>query len=87
MSGPVEPGDPYAAGHLRQALAGDERVGEQDLQIDVSGTKVVVSGTATTAARAEAIEEVAREQLPGWVVRVLIDVVHQDAPVMREELG
>jgi len=85
--GPVQPGDPYAAGHLRQALACDERVGEQDLQVDIVGTQVVISGSAASPERRRAIEEVAREQLPGWDVRVLVDVIHRDGPIEREELG
>ncbi len=85
--GPVEPGDPYAAGHLRQALACDERVGEQDLQVEIAGTRVVITGHVATEERRRAIAEVAHEQLPGWDVRVQVDLVSRDAPVEREELG
>lgn len=79
--------DPYVPGHLLEALASDERVGEQDLRVDVVGHRVLISGTVASEERRAAVEVVAREFLPGWDVRNLVDVVQRSGPVEREELA
>jgi osmotically-inducible protein OsmY len=78
--------DAYVPGHLLEALASDERVGEQDLQVDVLGHRVVISGTVASEERRAAVEVVARELLPEWDVRNQVDVVHYGGPVEREQL-
>lgn len=87
MNDPEETLDAYVPGHLLEALINDERVGEHDLQVDVAGHRVVISGTVGSDERRRAVGEVAKEQLPGWEIRNLVDVVHRDGPVEREELS
>jgi hypothetical protein len=86
VTDPGEPLDEYVPGHLLDALIADERVGEHDLQVDRVGHRIVISGTVASEARRRAVEDVAREQLPGWDIRNQVDVVHRDGPVEVEEL-
>ena len=86
MSEPLDIADAYVPGHLLQTLVSDERVGEQDLQVEVVGHRIVITGTVASEERRRAVETVAREQLPGWDVRNQVDVVHRQGPVEREEL-
>jgi hypothetical protein len=90
-SGPAgdhpEIADAYVPGHLLETLLADERVCEQDLQVEVVGHRIVITGTVGSEERRQAVELVAREQLPGWDVRNHVDVVHRSGPVEREELG
>lgn len=87
MSEPSDALDAYVPGHLLEALASDERVGEQDLQVDVVGHRVLISGTVASEERRAAVEVVAHELLPDWDVSNHVDVVHRGGPVEREDLG
>ena len=78
--------DAYVPGHLLEALASDERVGEQDLRVDVVGHRILITGTVASEERRAAVEVVAREFLPDWDVRSQVDVVHRGGPVEREDL-
>jgi osmotically-inducible protein OsmY len=54
----------YVVGRLREALATDPRVNEMDLQVQVSGRKVFITGNVQTQERKEQISHVAREMCP-----------------------
>ena len=53
---------PYREESLRQALATDPRVMEQELDVSIAGGRVVISGTVPTEDRRAAVTEVARER-------------------------
>jgi len=53
---------PYREESLRQALATDPRVMEQELDVSIAGGRVVISGTVED--RRAAVTEVARERFP-----------------------
>jgi hypothetical protein len=55
---------PYREESLRQALATDPRVMEQELDVSIAGNRVVISGTITTEDRRAAVTAVARERFP-----------------------
>lgn len=55
---------PYREESLRQALATDPRVMEQELDVSIAGNRVVISGTITTEDRRAAVSDVARERFP-----------------------
>jgi len=48
----------YTAAHLNDALAGDPRVSELGLRIDVRGERLYVTGMVATVERQAAIDEV-----------------------------
>jgi osmotically-inducible protein OsmY len=83
----TEPPDPYLAAHLRERLVTDERVGEQDLHVDVVAGIVVISGEVATEARRAAISDVATEVLGDSSHRNHVTVVRTDGPVETEDLS
>ena len=50
---------------LHQALVTDARVGEPELAVAVTGSRVVVDGTVPTEERRRAVSEVLAEVAPG----------------------
>jgi len=60
--------DDYAAQHLRDALAADDRVGEMGLQVRTVAGKVFLTGEVATPERQQAVGAVAAEVLPGYEV-------------------
>jgi osmotically-inducible protein OsmY len=82
----TDPADPYLAAHLREQLVADERVGEQDLHVDVVAGTFVVTGEVATEARRAAVSEVAAEVLGAAPYRNHVTVVHADGPVETEHL-
>lgn len=58
----------YVTQHLRERLASDPRTNELELQIQLVGGKVFVSGTVATDERRAGITEVIEEMLPGCEV-------------------
>jgi hypothetical protein len=79
--------DVYAAAHLRERLVADERVGEQDLQTELVGGTVVITGEVATEERRQAVSQVAAETLGGLEHRNLVTVAHNDGPVETERLS
>jgi len=76
MTAHEEPVDErYLAAHLHEALLADPRVGEQDLEVQIVGGGVRVSGTVATIERREAIPDVIADHAPGCDVRIDVDVV------------
>jgi BON domain len=60
--------DEYTAEHIHQALAGDERVSEPELRVQVVAGRAVITGDVHTEARRDAVAEVVREVDPDLVV-------------------
>jgi osmotically-inducible protein OsmY len=54
----------YVAEHVRDALRNDPRVGELDVQVRITGSRVFVNGNVATAERQRAITEIVEELLP-----------------------
>ena len=65
----------YLPEHLHEALLADERVGEQDLHVDVDGSCIHVRGTVATATRRDAIVDVVRELAPDWEICNEVELV------------
>jgi osmotically-inducible protein OsmY len=76
----------YLADHVRERLVADERVGEQDLHVDVVAGTLVITGAVTTEARRAAVADVAKEVLGDASFRNHVTVVHADGPVETEHL-
>jgi osmotically-inducible protein OsmY len=56
--------DTYTAEHVHEALAKDDRVNEPELDVQVVGGKVFVTGVVPTEERRDAVAEVVRECCP-----------------------
>jgi BON domain-containing protein len=56
--------DIYVAEHVHDALATDERVNEPELEVQVLGRRVFVTGVVPTAERHDAVADVVRECCP-----------------------
>ena len=54
----------YVVGHLQDALAHDPRVNELGITVAVRGTRLFLSGTASTVERRDAVTLVAAELAP-----------------------
>ena len=80
-AGPLPP--PYLIGHIRDALAADDRSRELGVDVSVAGPdqRVVLGGTVSTEAQRRAIGEVVAEVAPGY------DVVNELALVSTDEGG
>ena len=59
-----EAADPYVAAHVHEALARDSRVNEPELEVQVVGGRVFVTGVVPTDERRRAIEDVVHECCP-----------------------
>jgi hypothetical protein len=56
--------DAYIAEHVHDALATDERVNEPELEVQVVGTRVMITGVVPTDERHDAVDDVVRECCP-----------------------
>ncbi|HET6793460.1 MAG TPA: hypothetical protein VFH45_03400 [Acidimicrobiales bacterium] len=70
----------YSAIHLQEALAGDGRVGELGLQVELRGREVFVRGTVSTAERRAGVEEVIGELMPDARIHNATTVPPLDQP-------
>ena len=61
---PPEPTDAYVAEHVRESLATDERVNEPELEVQVVGGRVFVTGVVPTDERRDAVGDVVAERCP-----------------------
>jgi osmotically-inducible protein OsmY len=77
----------YIKGSLQDQLARDPRVGELELDVEVSGRTVVVKGVVYTRERREAVTTVVREALPGMEVDNRVEVSDSGAGPVVERLG
>ncbi len=68
----------YVAERVRDALRKDPRVGELDVQVRITGTRVFVNGNVATAERQRAITQIVEELLPE--VEVCNETSIQNAP-------
>lgn len=55
----------YLIARIHQALSGDPRVGELELEVAVTGETVVVSGSVVSEEQRRAVSEVVQDLLPG----------------------
>jgi hypothetical protein len=78
--------DEYLVAHANEALAGDPRSAELELDVTVDGREVVVTGTVATPDRQVAVGEVVAKALPGREVRNLTGVEGQAAEPFVETL-
>ncbi len=72
----------YVAERVRDALRNDPRVGELDVQIRITGSRVFVTGNVATAERQTAITEIVEGLLPD--VEVCNETSIQTAPETEE---
>ncbi|HSJ50036.1 MAG TPA: BON domain-containing protein [Actinomycetota bacterium] len=63
-----ENAEEYTAAHVQEALAQDPRVNEPELEVQIVGGRVFVTGTVPTAERRDAVADVVRETCPGLEV-------------------
>jgi osmotically-inducible protein OsmY len=61
---PPEPTDAYVAEHVRERLATDQRVNEPELEVQVVGSRVFVTGVVPTDERRTAVGDVVAECCP-----------------------
>jgi predicted nucleotidyltransferase len=79
------PGE-YLVAHAQEALAGDPRTAELELDVTVDGREVVLQGTVATPERQAAVAEVVGKALPGHQVRNLTGVEGPPAEPFVETL-
>ena len=72
--------DIYAMEHIHQALAGDPRVNEPELRVNVVAGRIVITGDVPTEERKRAIPRVVRELYPDAVVEDQTNVVADFVP-------
>jgi osmotically-inducible protein OsmY len=72
----------YVAEHVRDALRKDPRVGELDVQVRITGSRVFINGNVATAERKRAITEIVEGLLPD--AEVLNETSIQNAPETEE---
>jgi putative nucleotidyltransferase-like protein len=78
--------DEYLIAHAGEALAGDPRTAELELDVAVDGPEVVVTGTVATPERQAAVGEVLAKALPGREIRNLTGLESQAADPFVETL-
>jgi hypothetical protein len=78
--------DEYLVAHAQDALAGDPRTAELELDVTVDGREVLVRGTVATPERQAAVAEVVARALPGRQVRNLTGVEGASAEPSVETL-
>jgi predicted nucleotidyltransferase len=76
----------YKVAHLRERLAEDERTHELDIQLEYSSGKLLLRGEVPVSERRAAVEQVAREHMPGVTVENQIRVMEVCGPVGQEEM-
>jgi BON domain len=54
----------YTAAHVQEALARDPRVSEPELEVQIVGGRVIVTGVVPTDERHEGVDAVVRESCP-----------------------
>ncbi len=72
----------YVSERVRDALRKDPRVGELDVQVRITGSRVFVNGNVATAERQRAITEIVEELLPD--VEVCNETSIQKVPETEE---
>ena len=75
-----EPTDAYTAAHVQEALAQDPRVNEPELEVQVVGERVFVTGVVPTQERRDAVGDVVRECCPALEVENQTTVARYPGP-------
>ena len=83
---PPDPKDAYLAEHVREALATDERVNEPELEVQVVGGRVFVTGVVPTDERRSAVGDVVTECCPGMEVENHTTVARYGDPGVTERV-
>jgi osmotically-inducible protein OsmY len=76
----------YLVHHIQDALATDPRARELGVDVRVAGDRVVLTGTAATAAQRGAIGDVVQELADGYEVVNELTVLSADEDGTVEEL-
>jgi hypothetical protein len=82
----AEDTDAYLREHVRQALATDERVNEPELDVEVEGDRILVTGVVPTDERRAAVTEVVRSCCPELDVDNRTTVAERRPTSKRERL-
>lgn len=76
----------YLLQHIRDALARDGRTKELELEVQIAGGRITVSGAVATPERRDAVTAVVREVAPGYEIHNWTEVPALDPPAHVEEL-
>jgi osmotically-inducible protein OsmY len=76
----------YNAGHVQDLLARDPRVGELELDVEVTDQTAVITGVVHTEERRQAVTTVVREALPDMQVDNRVEVADTEAGPAVERL-
>ena len=76
--------DTYDAEHIREQLIADPRTNALDVQVQLAGAALVVTGNVASAERRDTIAQVVRELAPGVEVRNDISVTSFTEPTGQE---
>ena len=79
-----QPLDSYDAEHIREQLIADPRVNALDVQVELSGGALVVTGNASSEERRTVIGQVVAELAPGIDVRNDVSLVKFTEPTGQE---
>lgn len=77
----------YLLAHVREALAQDPRVNDLNIQVNVAGKKLFLTGTVPTQERCKTIATVVRELLPDYEVHNELTVQSFEATGEMEKLS
>ena len=77
----------YGIGHLKQLLAEDPRTNELDIQVEKSGTTIILRGEVCQEERRAAVEAIARECFPTSRIENQIRVQEFSRPRRRRKSG
>ncbi|MFN2526464.1 MAG: BON domain-containing protein [Actinomycetota bacterium] len=58
----------YVVAHVREALAQDPRVNDLNIQVNIAGKKLFLTGNVPTDERCQTIASVVRELLPDYEI-------------------
>lgn len=85
MTGSAQPPE-YLAEHIRDALAGDPRVGELDMHVTVTADHVLVTGNVASPERQRAVSDVLESLDLGRAVHNATTVMEFAEPHVVEDL-
>jgi hypothetical protein len=77
----------YTVEAVRRALAEDPRLSELELDVEVAGDAIVVSGTVATSERREIVPAVLAELFPDRELVSRIEVARTRGPGKEETIG
>jgi hypothetical protein len=78
--------DEYAVSHLRQSLAEDPRTNELDIQVELSGGRILLRGEVAANERREAVAQIAHECFPDAIIENQVRVLDVHEPFEAESL-